>query len=269
MEHSEMSEIDPILLRKVPFGLLLADRDARVSWLNDAMAQMLGVPDTGLLGRSLGELEDPAQRLLTSDSRLVQLGGRRWVSREAHRAADGSCLYVAIDVTAQEQLAEENARLHQQVEELKLTDDLTGLPNKRAISQALDLHVSRSRRYQNPLSVVLVHIDLHALSGIQPLSSDPVVLAVSRFLRDRLRWVDQIARWEDNLFLLVLPETTETDARGLLDKIAGEQDSMLLPEPYAGVRPQLAFGLACWKKGDDIRTLLRDALNDLRGDSGA
>ena len=185
----------------------------------------------------------------------MQIGSdRRWVIRETHRAADGSCLYVALDVTAQEQLAEENARLHQQVEDLKLTDDLTGLPNKRAISQALDLHVSRSRRYQNPLSVVLVHIDLNALSGIQPLSSDPVVLAVSRFLRDRLRWVDQIARWEDNLFLLVLPETTEADARGLLDKIAGEQDSMLLPESYAEMRPKLAFGLACWKKGDDIRT---------------
>lgn len=270
MEHSEMSEIDPVLLRKVPFGLLLADRDGRVSWLNDAMAQMLGAPDLELLGRSLGELGDPAQRLLSGESRLVQIGNsRRWVSRETHRAADGSCLYVALDVTAQEQLAEENARLHQQVEDLKLTDDLTGLPNKRAISQALDLHVSRSRRYQNPLSVVLVHIDLSALSGIQPLSSDPVVLAVSRFLRDRLRWVDQIARWEDNLFLLVLPETTEADARGLLDKIAGEQDSMLLPESYAEVRPKMAFGLACWKKGDDIRTLLRDALHDLRGDSGA
>lgn len=76
MEHSEMSEIDPVLLRKVPFGLLLADRDGRVSWLNDAMAQMLGAPDLELLGRSLGELGDPAQRLLTGESRLVQIGNR-------------------------------------------------------------------------------------------------------------------------------------------------------------------------------------------------
>ena len=155
------------------------------------------------------------------------------------------------------------------MEELKLTDDLTGLPNRRAISQALDLHISRSRRYQNPLSTALIHIDLREWNGVQPLSSEPVVLAVSRFLRDRLRWVDQIARWDENVFLLVLPETTEADARQLLEKIVGEQQGMELPESVGDLRPQLTFGLACWRKGDDMRTLLRHTLADLQQNSTA
>jgi GGDEF domain-containing protein len=96
-----------------------------------------------------------------------------------------------------------------------------------------------------------------------------VTLSVSRFLRDRLRWVDQIARWEDQLFLLVLPETSESDARGLLNKIAAEQDYMVLPEALGKLRPQLTFGMACWTKGDDIRTLLRKALHDLQEAGGA
>jgi diguanylate cyclase (GGDEF)-like protein len=174
---------------------------------------------------------------------------------------------IALDVTAQEELAEENARLRQQVEDLKLTDELTGLPNKRAISQALDLHISRSRRYQNPLSAVLVYVDLQTLTKVQPLSTEPAVLSVSRFLRDRLRWVDQIARWEENVFLLVLPETTEADARGLLEKISSEQAGMVLPGSFGDMRPRLTFGLACWKKGDDMRTLLRQALTDLQHNS--
>jgi GGDEF domain-containing protein len=70
------------------------------------------------------------------------------------------------------------------------------------------------------------------------------------------------------VFLLVLPETTEADASGLLDKVAAEQDGMQLPESCGDIRPQLTFGLACWQKGDDMRTLMRHALDALRENSG-
>ena len=116
---------------------------------------------------------------------------------------------------------------------------------------------------------MLVAVDLQKLASVRPLSTDPATLAVSRYLRDRLRWVDQIGRWEEDQFLLVLPETGEADARGLLDKIVNEQDSMQLPEPYDDLRPQLRFGMACWSKGDDMRTLLRKAHQDLIGDGAA
>lgn len=265
-----MTQIDQTLLQNLPIALLLLDPGGRISWLNDTMTGLLGVPGADLLGKPAGELPESAQRLLSGETKLLRISEtRRWISREIRRGDDGQRLIIALDVTSEEELAEENARLRQQVEDLKLTDELTGLPNKRAISQALDLHISRSRRYQNPLSTALVHVDLEALSTVQPLSTEPAVLAVSRFLRDRLRWVDQIARWEDKVFLLVLPETTEADARGLLQKISNEQGSMLLPDSCADVRPKLAFGLACWKKGDDMRTLLRHALNDLQNSSAA
>jgi diguanylate cyclase (GGDEF)-like protein/PAS domain S-box-containing protein len=268
MEQSAMTQIDQTLLHHLPIALLLLDPDGRISWLNDTMSRLLGLPAAELLGRPTAELPESAQRLLSGEAKLLHIAEtRRWVNREIRRGEDGQRLLIAQDVTAQEELAEENARLRQRVEDLKLTDELTGLPNKRAISQALDLHISRSRRYQNPLSTVLVHIDLQTLAKVQPLSTEPAILAVSRFLRDRLRWVDQIARWEDNVFLLVLPETTEADARGLLEKISNEQAGMALPGSFGDRRPRLTFGLACWKKGDDMRTLLRQALTDLQHNS--
>lgn len=270
METSAMTHIDQTLLQELPIGLLLFDQDARIAWVNEGMHELLGLPDAELIGKSVSQLPQPTQALLSAEPRLYHVpGSRRWLSREVRRGDDGERLMIVLDVSAQEELAEENARLRQQVEDLKLTDELTGLPNKRAISQALDLHISRSRRYQNPLSVALVHVDLQAMAGVLPLSTDPAALATSRFLRDRLRWVDQIARWEDNIFLLVLPETTLADAKGLLEKVAREQGSMVLPEACGDMRPKLTFGLACWKKGDDMRKLLRDALNDLQEHFGA
>lgn len=270
MEQSDMAYINHSLLANLPFGLLTFEPDGRIAALNETMQELLGMRADDLLGRQLAQLPEAAQRLLNSEPRVYHdLANQRWLRRETHRSDDGERLLLLADVTEQERLAEENARLRQQVEDLKLTDELTGMPNRRAIAQALDLHVSRSRRYRNPLSVVLVSVDLQKLASVRPLSTDPTMLAVSRFLRDRLRWVDQIGRWDDDLFLLVLPETTEEHARGLLDKISNEQDSMQLPEPYDDLRPQLNFGLACWGKGDDMRTLLRKATDDLRGDGGA
>ena len=270
MELSEMAHIDPNLLKNLPFGLVTLDPQGRIETLNEAIGKVLGMPAQDLLGREVQDLPGPVQQLLSTEPRLFHdLNNQRWFRREAYTGEGGRRLLLLADVTDQERLAEENARLRQQVEDLKLTDELTGLANRRAIGQALDLHVSRSRRYQNPLSVVLVTIDLHKLASVRPLSPDPATLAVSRYLRDRLRWVDQIGRWEEDQFLLVLPETNEVDARGLVDKIVNEQDSMQLPEPYDDLRPQLRFGLACWSKGDDMRTLLRKAHKDLTGDGAA
>lgn len=265
MDKITMTQIDLSLLEHLPFGLLLLDQDGRVSWLNTTMQEMLDLPAAEVAGKTAAQLPDAIHQLIAGDSNLVQFGdGGRWLNRTLRRGEDGERLLIVQDVSDQEELAEDNARLRQRVEDLKLTDDLTGLPNKRAISQALDLHISRSRRYQNPLSTALIHVDLQEWHGVQPLSSEPAVLAVSRFLRDRLRWVDQIARWDENLFLLVLPETTEADARRLLEKISGEQQGMELPESCGNLRPRLTFGLACWAKGDDMRTLLRHTLSDLQ-----
>lgn len=265
-----VNKIDPELLEDAPLGLLTTGSDGRVGWANQAMAGILGITAAELAGRRLDDLPAAAGQLLHDEPQLLHdAEAGRWLRRSVRRNAAGERLFLLADVTEQEQLAQENARLRQQVEDLKLTDDLTGLANRRAISQALDLQVSRSRRYQNPLSVVLVQVDVQASGGVQPLSADPVILAVSRFLRDRLRWVDQIARWDDSVFLLVLPETGEAEARGLLDKLSSEQDGIELPPGYEAARARLGFGLACWNKGDDMRSLLRHAALELRSDSSA
>jgi diguanylate cyclase (GGDEF)-like protein len=270
IQVSDIQAIDQQLLQDTEFGLLLLDQDDRIVWLNRAMADILRASPETLLGRRRVQLGEASQQMLSTEPKLLQDSEhQRWVTRAMQRAASGERLLIVQDVTACELLAEENARLRQQVADLQLTDELTGMSNKRAISQALDLHVSRSRRYQNPLSTVLVQVDTSDLGSVQPLSGDPIILAVSRFLRDRLRWVDQIARWEDKLFLLVLPETAELDARGLLEKIRAEQDALELPAPYGDLRPRLSFGLGCWHKGDDMRTLLRRTLDDLRENSDA
>lgn len=268
MNDQSRHKEDRKLMQQLPVGLVEMDAQGRIDWINDFMASLLPAGADNLIGLKPEECDVEVRRLCSTEPHLLQLPASGvWLNRELRMLDDGRRILVTLDVSEQERLAEENAQLRQQVEDLRLTDELTGLPNKRAIGQALDLHISRSRRYQNPLSAVLVYVDPPGAGDVQPLTGEPMILAVSRFLRDRLRWVDQVGRWDDNVFLAVLPETTEADARGLIDKISNEQGAMVLPEGYAGTRPALSFGVACWQKGDDMRTLLRSALRDLQAGS--
>lgn len=270
MNQTEMPILNEALIENLSVGLVTLDNDNSVQWANSRAHQLLQLSDGELVGQRVDALPPLAQSLLKKGAKTWHDPTvRSWIKPEGHSAENGERLIALHEITDQELLAEENATLRQQVEDLSLTDELTGLANRRAISQALELQVSRSRRYQNPLSVVLVHVDLEAIIGVTALSTDPVLLSISRYLRDRLRWVDQIARWDDNVFLLVLPETTDADAAGLIDKIAGEQATMALPDAFAGISPKLSFGLACWSKGDDTRTLLRKAAEYLQESSGA
>ncbi len=266
MSHSAPSHLPTGIFDQSQLGLALLDAQHRLAWINPTLASLAKTDADSLVGTASGDLPESLATLLFGDSETLHLqqgGDERWLRRETLEQKD-STLLVFQDVSELQRLDAENQRLRQQVEDLKLNDDLTGLPNKRAITQALDLQISRSRRYQNPLSVVMVHIGLadaqiHALKS----GTDPLVLATSRFLRDRLRWVDQIGRWEDNIFVLVLPETAQEDTDGLVEKISNEQTSMPLPEGFGEMRPTLSFGTAYWQKGDDMRTLLRRATDEL------
>jgi diguanylate cyclase (GGDEF)-like protein len=265
MNTDQASLQAPSTAQALDLGLVQFDAAGCIEWLNDGMRELLAIGSRELTGAQPKQLDAPIRQLLEAEPQLLQVGENgKCYQRRMQSLNDGQKLLIVLDVTEHQRLIEDNARLLRQVEELCLTDELTGLPNKRAIGQALDQHISRSRRYHNPLSAVLVHVGTQSNADVQPMSIDPLILAVSRFLRDRLRWVDQVGRWDDNLFLAVLPETGIDDARRLLEKIHSEQDSLNVPDTFADARPTLSFGIGCWQKGDDLRTLLRSALQDLQ-----
>jgi diguanylate cyclase (GGDEF)-like protein len=173
--------------------------------------------------------------------------------------APGKTLKFFQDVTELMQLRQENERLRQQVEELTITDSLTGLANRRALTNSLNAQVTRSRRYQNPLSLVALELvdDSRPAAEIEP----ETILTASRFLRDRLRWVDVIGRWDHNQFFIILPETEEAHGLELLNNIVSEFPAS---NPDMATSLHLQFGLAEWQKGCDSRKLMQLAADAMQ-----
>lgn len=263
MENQQLAALEKGWFHDAPFPMLATDDGGRIRWANRALESCVGLPASQLLGHTRDSLPAPAYKVLLDSDDLIHLQGpgapERWLKHTLcnSRDADGLTLHLHCyqDVTEQRSLTAENRNLRDALEELQLNDALTGLPNERATSQALNQQVSRSRRYDNPLSVLLVRLAPPARGE----HSDATIQSLARLLRDRLRWVDQLGRWREDAFLAVLPETGETDARALADKIHAALEEVTAggDHPLSGVA--LSYGLACWTKGDDARTLLRRA----------
>ena len=100
-------------------------------------------------------------------------------------------------------------RAEQRNFELAMKDMLTGLSNRRAISDQLHMAVSRAQRQGQYLSVLMLDIDhfKRVNDGYGHQAGDAVLRGVARTLQSRLRAQDQIGRFGGEEFLLMLPDT--------------------------------------------------------------
>ena len=215
------------LLETNPLGILLFDADDRISWANNRMSDITGLPIGEL--KSLNRETASNHRLETLFDRPekieIAVTGHFTVScLECHyetlTSPDGDSIRAAFytDVT-------ERSMLEARVERLNLSDDLTGTLNRQGLLRDLETLVSRSRRYHNPLSVMLLEFDMPVTE-----INNNFILTASRCLRDQVRWADIIGRFADNSFLLLLPETDIEAAQGLAQKIFDQLDKMPVPE---------------------------------------
>ena len=88
-------------------------------------------------------------------------------------------------------------------------DPLTGLYNRRFLSERLPEEAHRANRYKQPLSLFICDIDQFQAIGDQfgRGFGDRAILAVARLLNDVLRSTDMVSRWGHDEFAAVLPHT--------------------------------------------------------------
>ncbi|MDH5729858.1 MAG: GGDEF domain-containing protein, partial [Gammaproteobacteria bacterium] len=167
-----------------------------------------------------------------------------------------------IDVSETIDLSKQNQDLEAQLADNIPTDKLTGLLNRKSLLNALERQVSRSRRYSNPLSVIIVRLHHWQASHDDSAATiNDALTAIAFDLRDQMRWVDLIGRTDDQEFTLILPETASDDASHLAEKIRKRLLDLSHPDkPEMQLKISLKAGVTSWRKGDDIRLLYARAL---------
>jgi diguanylate cyclase len=106
-------------------------------------------------------------------------------------------------------------REHLEVQRQKaLIDPLTGLPNRAAWSERLDHEVNAWHQQGNSLSLAMLDLDhfKRINDGYGHLAGDKVLKIIANVLRKRLRSSDFIARFGGEEFVLLMPNSSLTDA---------------------------------------------------------
>ncbi len=134
----------------------------------------------------------------------------------AARPFDEHDVQLAVAISHQGALTIQRAKLIEEsrrFEQLASIDSLTGLNNRRQVLSLADLEFQRARRFQHPLSVLV--LDLDGLKQINDtyghLVGDKALTTVAEQCRNQTRVVDCIGRLGGDEFLVLL---VETDLRG-------------------------------------------------------
>jgi len=161
------------------------------------------------------------QRYLTSDGRVVIAQ----VNISVVRGAQGQVLYCSVqieNITARRRAEESLARYTANLQALTLTDDLTGLHNRRGFRTVSDPLCAAQTRSKQPLMLVTVDVDyLKAINDTWGHEAgDRAIVVVASALNGSFRTSDVVARVGGDEFLCLLPNAGTDDVTQIRLRIA-------------------------------------------------
>jgi diguanylate cyclase len=175
------------------------------------------------------------------------------------------CLAVAVFFRGlQRRLGEKNAALKAAIARIELLancDELTGLANRRSITQWLGEQIAQCDRTGLPLTVALLDIDhfkqINDTCGHS--TGDRALQLFANCVSQTLRGVDRLGRYGGEEFLVVLVATSLSNAGVPLERIRSGVADCDWSAIGAGIRLTLTIGATEYAKGESAENLMRRA----------
>jgi diguanylate cyclase (GGDEF)-like protein/PAS domain S-box-containing protein len=170
--------------------------------------------------KASGEMYDTEFELVRKDGTKLPV----LLSATAVRDADGNYLMsrsTLFDITDRKRIEQDREKLLQKVEAMARTDELTGLPNRRAWDEEVRRELARTVRTGRPLAVAMVDLDrfkeFNDKHGHQ--AGDTFLREAAARWRMTLRVTDFIARYGGEEFVLVLADCPLGEAMAVMQRI--------------------------------------------------
>jgi diguanylate cyclase (GGDEF)-like protein len=164
-------------------------------------------------------------------------------------------------IAAQALIALENAHLHGLVQRQAVTDELTGLANRRRFLAQMEAELARSRRSGSPLAIVLADLDdfkkVNDKYGHE--AGDRTLRAFADILREAVRDVDLPVRLGGEEFAILLPDTDLAGGGNLAERIRITLAERRIESNTSRIQVTASFGVSCFPLAASADDLLVDA----------
>jgi len=165
-------------------------------------------------------------------------------------------------IVVQKRSDERIIALNHQLEELAMTDDLTGMPNRRAFFAIAERELQRATRYSSPLSFIMMDVDhfkrINDTYG--HAAGDDVLRTVAGVLRRGVRDVDIAARLGGEEFGVLMPNTRISDAILSAERIRAAVSRTACDYLGEELRVTVSMGVAAMtKESASLDSIMRTA----------
>jgi len=154
----------------------------------------------------------------------------------------------------------ERAKLLAEMEQLAITDALTGLYNSRQFFHQIKQEIQRYARYSRSLSLLILDIDFFKKYNDTwgHMEGDKVLMGIGRIIKSCMRSMDTAYRYGGEEFAVILPETGLKKAcvvgARIKDNIAKE---LFTPEPGTTQSVTISIGASQLHDGEDFTSFIK------------
>lgn len=157
--------------------------------------------------------------------------------------------------------ADAEARYHEEIYKLTIIDGLTQIYNKRYLYEALEREITRARRHDRPLAVLMFDIDFFKRINDRfgHLAGDYVLRELTDTVKSRIRRDEVFARYGGEEFCIILPETTLEGARALAEGVRKKVEEQEFVFEGKRIPVTISMGCSAMNADDGVAEVLHRA----------
>lgn len=254
-------------------GIIVVDMHGRIIEMNPAAQLMLDQNLDEALGKTIEQIFRQAKLLEDwnasrgQDAEFIMGMGCDQQTFHMHvqplsdlENQTGGRLILLHNITEQRILTGRLEEHNKELQELSVTDELTGVANRRQLLSVGERELVRARRFGHPFSVITFDIDhfkrINEIHG-SPIG-DQILCSLAALVQNSIRDTDLLARSGDEQFVITLPETNVTAACEVAERIRKTVAESPIPTTGGAIRVTISLGVA--ESSAETRQL-KDLLN--------
>ena len=257
-------EVYQSLIETMNEGVILVDRQKIIVFANPRVGEIVGCPETELLGKTMSSLfTTNGKSLFSNEWKKMMEGEVRRYESEIQRRDDQTTpvivsqtpsyhdtkeiqggLLVITDISKQKEI-------ERRLSQLSITDGLTGLLNRRHFGSLLGTEFQKARRYQYPLSCLMIDLDhfKKCNDSLGHLYGDFVLRETGQLIQEKIRDHDILARYGGEEFILLFPNIPKTGAIDGAERIRSTIEQH--PFKYKGQGHRITVSIGISEVADD------------------